>query len=152
MMLYHSSSLCMQTDIIAFHNLFPRAFHCQQILHYFTFTAAPRFAFPLEDQFIILTTDQPQADVIVSCSAYAMPVVNITWSYFTLDGEATILSNTLERINIEQVQEGFITTSTLTISDATFADRGVFMCDAGNEHGDISANAALTVYGESLNS
>ena len=36
------------------------------------------------------------------------------------------------------------------LSDATFADRGVFMCDAGNIHGDILANASLTVYGESL--
>ena len=61
-----------------------------------------------------------------------------------------ILSNSSERINIEQEREGYITSSVLMLSDATFADRGVFMCDAGNIHGDIFANASLTVYGESL--
>ena len=86
--------------------------------------------------------------MIFSCSAYAIPVINITWTYFTLDGVAQVLSNTVERIDIAQEREEFITTSTLMISNATFADRGVFMCDAGNEHGDIFANASLTVFGE----
>ena len=78
------------------------------------------------------------------CNVYAIPVATITWMHIPSD-QAT---DSQERINIEENREGYVTFSTLTLSDVTFADRGEFICTAENEHNTISSTASLVVYGK----
>ena len=118
--------------------------------YFFSFTAAPRFVQRPEDQQIILSTVSPLGSLTLICNVYAIPEATITWMHIPSSGEATVLTDSLERIGIEQNQEGYTTFSTLTFANVTFADRGEFRCTADNEHNTISSNASLVVYGKKV--
>ena len=109
------------------------------------YIAAPRFTAIGEDQFVTLTAEQPQAPVTFSCSVYAIPRTNITWTYVTANGEATITGS--EAISIEQTFDGYVTNSTLSFSVGV-DDRGTFVCSAENVHGEIEDSISLVVYGK----
>ena len=85
------------------------------------------------------------------CNVYAIPEATITWMHIPSNGEATVLTDSLERIDIEQNQEGYTTFSTLTFANVTFTDRGEFRCTAENEHSLINSIASLVVYGKLQN-
>ena len=84
------------------------------------------------------------------CGVYAIPEATITWIHIPSNGEATVLTDSLERIGIEQNQEGYTIFSTLTFANVTFTDRGEFRCTGDNEHNTISSNASLVVYGKNF--
>ena len=117
-------------------------------LYFFYSTAAPRFVQHPEDQQIVLSTASPLGSLTLMCNVYAIPEATITWMHIRSNGEVTVLTDSLERIAIEQTQEGYTTFSTLTFANVTFADRGELRCAADNEHNIISTNASLVVYGE----
>ena len=118
--------------------------------YFFCFTAAPRFVQSPEDQQIILSTVSPLGSLTLICDVYAIPEATITWMHIPSNGEAIVLTDSLERIDIEQNQEGYTTFSTLTFANVTFADRGEFRCTADNEYNTISSNASLVVYGKNV--
>ena len=64
------------------------------------------------------------------------------------NGEAALLTDSLERIAIEQTQEGYTRSSRLIFADVIFTDRGEFRCTAENEHSMINSTASLVVYGK----
>ena len=109
------------------------------------YIAAPRFTAISEDQFVMLTAEQPQAPVTFSCSVYAIPRTNITWTYVTANGEATITDS--EAVSIEQTFDGYVTNSTLSFNVGV-EDRGTFVCSAENVHGEIEDCISLIVYGK----
>ena len=82
------------------------------------------------------------------CNVYAIPVATITWMHNPFNEVATVLTNSLESIGIQQSQEGYTILSALTFANVTFADRGEFMCTAKNEHSMINSTASLVVYGK----
>ena len=90
----------------------------------------------------------PLGSLTLMCNVYAIPEATITWMHIPSNGAATVLSDLLERIGIEQNQEGYTIFSTLTFGNVTFTDRGEFRCTAENEHSMINSTASLVVYGK----
>ena len=78
------------------------------------------------------------------CNVYAIPAATITWMHIPSDE----VTDSQERMNIQENREGYVTFSTLMLSDVTFADRGEFICTAENEHNMISSTASLEVFGK----
>ena len=106
--------------------------------------AVPRVVATSDDQFVTLTAEQPQAPVTFSCSVYAIPRIDITWTYLIASNESTAVES-----GIEQTTDGYVTNSTLSF-DATVEDRGIFVCSAENVHGAIKESISLVVYGKTI--
>ena len=104
--------------------------------------AVPRVIATSDDQFVTLTAEQPQAPVTFSCSVYAIPRIDITWTYSINDNEPIVVES-----GIEQMIAGYVTNSTLSF-DATVDDRGTLVCSAENVHGAIEESISLVVYGK----
>ncbi len=104
-----------------------------------------------QDQSVILMGSEEM--VSFTCQARAVPPADIMWSYTRANGPPVTNFTTYPRIAIqtEVNTDTYTTTSTLTISQVEFADRGSLACTAANDFtppSTPSASASLTVYGE----
>ena len=115
--------------------------------HSFFLLATPRITSPPQNQTVNIGGSSTVINVTFTCAAYAIPVPTITWQHTTTTGRPVNISSD-QRITIDSNVFNYNRTSTLTISDVQFTDRGQYTCTATNDHSSDIATAILTVIGE----
>ena len=95
---------------------------------------------------------QENYTVSFTCVATAVPAAEFTWWYTPTGQPPRSNFSGFPRISIESETnpDTYSATTTLSIIEVEFADRGTFACSAENDVGSGRATASLTVYGESL--
>ena len=115
--------------------------------HSFFLLATPRITSPPQNQTVNIGGSSTPINVTFTCATYAIPVPTITWQHTTTTGRPVNISSD-QRISIDSNVFNYNRTSTLTISDVQFTDRGQYTCTAANDRSSENATAVLTVIGE----
>ena len=102
--------------------------------------ASPVVDIEPEQQSVTLKSPQDSIEVNFTCTARAIPPASITWMVSDPENEKITIG--------ESSTVDYTTTSTLTVTDVEFADRGEIICVAENLHDVARATAELIVYGK----
>ncbi len=102
---------------------------------------------------IILDNPEDSNSVTFTCSAYAIPIANITWYYLGVgDGEASLLTESTGDpyvSSISSTRSGYNITSSLTLGNVSLSHRGGrLVCRAANIHANDTMEIQLIVAGE----
>lgn len=81
----------------------------------------------------------------LSCRAESIPPPNVTW---LLNG--SLVTNDNQSHFVIQTSGIFVKTSTLTITNVQYADRGTYQCMFSNYRGVVNTTSTLEVYGKDI--
>ncbi|KAL5487215.1 hypothetical protein EMCRGX_G019791 [Ephydatia muelleri] len=80
-----------------------------------------------------------------TCVSYAYPVHTVTWAFTDALGNTKNLASG-SKYSITTIPSGAVMTSTLSIYNVQYQDRGQYNCTASNVVGTVSSGATLTVH------